>query len=192
MSDPNHDAIVYVIGANAHVCAELCHIAEQAHISTAVCTSVAEFRERFERYKPGCAVLLADSSPAFATRFLEDAGGLGRLFPFIVAVKHADDADAARAVELGAYAVVEIANNGAALIESIHAAIAHDIKQRHDLKGNADVLKKLRTLTPSEQSVIKGVLDGQTSKQIAKSLGVNVKTVEAHRAHIMQKLSRED
>jgi FixJ family two-component response regulator len=47
----------------------------------------------------------------------------------------------------------------------------------------------LSTLTPREQQVLERIVSGRLNKQIADDLGISIKTVEAHRANIMDKLN---
>lgn len=50
------------------------------------------------------------------------------------------------------------------------------------------VLQAIESLTPTETRILKLLADYQTSKEIADELGVSVRTIETHRAHICQKL----
>ena len=53
----------------------------------------------------------------------------------------------------------------------------------------ADFRRRLSLLTPREQQVLTEVVTGQTSKQIARTLGASHRTIEIHRAHVMEKLA---
>jgi RNA polymerase sigma factor (sigma-70 family) len=54
--------------------------------------------------------------------------------------------------------------------------------------GVADVAERLSNLTPREHEVMHMVTEGMSNKEIANSLGVSAKTVEAHRARVMEKM----
>jgi len=45
---------------------------------------------------------------------------------------------------------------------------------------------RLAALTPREREILKGIVDGNTNKQIAHVLGISTRTVENHRAHMMR------
>ena len=50
----------------------------------------------------------------------------------------------------------------------------------------------LKNLTPRQRDTLKLMADGKTTKEIAKILGIGTKTVETHRAHLMEKLGIHD
>ena len=47
----------------------------------------------------------------------------------------------------------------------------------------------LARLTPREEQVLERIVAGRLNKQIADDLGISIKTVEAHRANIMDKMN---
>jgi DNA-binding NarL/FixJ family response regulator len=49
-----------------------------------------------------------------------------------------------------------------------------------------------RVLTPREEEIVKLIAEGQSSKDIAETLVISIKTVERHRANILQKLGMRD
>jgi len=60
------------------------------------------------------------------------------------------------------------------------------------LEGISRDISPLKLLTPAEKSVLELVLNGLCNKEIAKALSRSVRTIEDHRAHIMQKLSAQN
>ncbi len=56
------------------------------------------------------------------------------------------------------------------------------------MSTNTFILKRFSKLTPRELEVLSGLIDGKRSKEIAFYLNVSCRTVELHRAHIMDKL----
>jgi len=59
---------------------------------------------------------------------------------------------------------------------------------RRDLPLYVVLLARLSTLTPREHEVMEMVTAGKSNKEIAAALGVSAKTVEAHRAKVMDKM----
>ena len=50
-----------------------------------------------------------------------------------------------------------------------------------------DAFERIAVLSPRERQVIDGLLDGRTNRMIAETMGISARTVETHRARIMQK-----
>lgn len=104
----------------------------------------------------------------------------------------ADVPTAVRAMQAGAFDFIEKPFDNEHLLERVHAAIEHTRRQTQPQAGDdqqrAAFLSRLAALTPRERQVLDQVVTGQTSKQIARVLGASHRTIEIHRAHIMEKL----
>ncbi len=108
--------------------------------------------------------------------------------PVIIITGHADVSMAVRAMKSGAVDFIEKPFNDELLLESIRHAMALDEKQRGKQSEMAEIATKLARLTPREHEVMVMVTNGRANKEIASSLGVSAKTVEAHRARVMEKM----
>ena len=74
------------------------------------------------------------------------------------------------------------------MIEAVARALLHrQDKVAQDTETRVSEVR-LATLTARERDVLSGLLKGQQNKVIALRLGINVRTVESHRAHIMEKM----
>lgn len=100
--------------------------------------------------------------------------------PVIVMTGHGDVAIAVDALQRGAQDFVEKPFDGTLLAGKIREAVA---------RAEPDVTcrRKLDRLTPRETDVLTGVVAGQQNKIIAHNLGISQKTVELHRARVMEK-----
>ena len=106
----------------------------------------------------------------------------------------ADVPAAVSAMQGGAFDFIEKPFDNTHLLTRVRSAIQHGIQQRHPAKSQqatelADFRRRLSLLTPREQQVLTEVVTGQTSKQIARTLGASHRTIEIHRAHVMEKLA---
>ncbi|MEW7973276.1 MAG: response regulator transcription factor [Candidatus Thiodiazotropha endolucinida] len=108
--------------------------------------------------------------------------------PVIIITGHGDVPMAVRAMKSGAVDFIEKPFNDELLLESIRHALALDVKQRDMQKQRAEIATRLARLTPREHEVMVMVTNGKANKEIASSLGVSAKTVEAHRARVMEKM----
>ncbi|MEA3277836.1 MAG: response regulator transcription factor [Pseudomonadota bacterium] len=108
--------------------------------------------------------------------------------PVIIITGHGDVAMAVRAMKAGAVDFIEKPFNDEALLASIRNALDFDEKQRVLQSQRAQIATRLAELTPREHEVMDMVTDGRSNKEIAAALGVSTKTVEAHRARVMEKM----
>ena len=111
--------------------------------------------------------------------------------PIIIITGHGDVPMAVRAMKAGAVDFIEKPFNDELLLESIRNALLLDVEQRSTQSGRAEIATRLAHLTPREHEVMEMVTDGRSNKEIAVTLGVSAKTVEAHRARVMEKMQAD-
>ncbi|MCM8856238.1 MAG: response regulator transcription factor [Candidatus Thiodiazotropha sp.] len=111
--------------------------------------------------------------------------------PVIIITGHGDVPMAVRAMKSGAIDFIEKPFNDELLLESIRHALALDVRQRDMQSQRAEIATRLARLTPREHEVMVMVTNGKANKEIATSLGVSAKTVEAHRARVMEKMEAD-
>ncbi len=108
--------------------------------------------------------------------------------PIIIITGHGDVPMAVRAMKAGAVDFIEKPFNDEFLLDSIRKALALDVQQRTHQAQRAEIATRLAHLTPREHEVMEMVTNGKSNKEIANQLGVSTKTVEAHRARVMEKM----
>ena len=75
-----------------------------------------------------------------------------------------------------------------AQLDRINQAMTLDEEQRAALEKKRAIEKRIASLTARERQVMRMVVDGKANKVIAADLGVSQRTVEIHRAHVMEKM----
>lgn len=108
--------------------------------------------------------------------------------PIIIITGHGDVPMAVRAMKAGSVDFIEKPFNDEFLLDSIRRALALDVQQRTFQAQRAEIAARLAHLTPREHEVMEMVTNGKSNKEIANQLGVSTKTVEAHRARVMEKM----
>ena len=108
--------------------------------------------------------------------------------PVIIITGHGDVPMAVRAMKAGAVDFIEKPFNDESLLDAIRHALAVAVEQRSVHSRQAEVATRLALLTPREHEVMEMVAEGKSNKEIANALGVSAKTVEAHRARVMEKM----
>lgn len=112
----------------------------------------------------------------------------GITLPVIIITGHGDVPMAVRAMKSGAIDFIEKPFNDEVLLDGIRNALALDERRRGAQQERSQVMERLIHLTPREHEVMLMVTDGKSNKEIANELGVSAKTVEAHRARVMEKM----
>jgi two-component system, LuxR family, response regulator DctR len=113
----------------------------------------------------------------------------GNTMPIIFLTGHGDVAMAVEAVKRGAFHFVEKPFTEDYLVSLIQRAIDEGSKRQSETAGDDAIQKRLAGLTPREREVLDMIVEGKPNKTIASTLAISGKTVEGHRAHIMEKLS---
>ncbi len=136
----------------------------------------------------GC--LLVDvRMPGMSGLELQEAlAARGIRLPVIVITGHGDVAMAVRAMKAGAVDFIEKPFDNAALLECLRNALARAADtHQHEMKS-AEVAAHLALLTQREREVMQLLIAGKSNKVIAADLAISARTVEVHRARIMEKL----
>ena len=115
----------------------------------------------------------------------------GNKMPIIVLTGHGDVSVAVQAMKNGAIEFLEKPYEKKALLEAIETGFSRmaDEEAQTGLKNEA--VAKLTQLTTRETEVLDCLVDGMTNKAIADTLSISPRTVEIHRANLMEKLEAD-
>lgn len=108
--------------------------------------------------------------------------------PVIFLTGHGDVPMAVSALKRGARDFVEKPFNDNDLVDRVIEALEWDVQRRVADADNATTAARLSALTARERQVMEMVLAGKLNKVIADELGITMRTVEVHRAHVFEKM----
>jgi FixJ family two-component response regulator len=146
------------------------------------------FLRSYDPTRPGC-LLLDIRMPGMSGLELQDLlGKQGVRIPIIVISAHGDVEKVVRALRGGAVDFIEKPYEGSVLLARIRQALALDARLREEQRQRNKVNAGLARLTPREREVLDRLVLGRYPKQIAAELGLGRRTVDVHRAHILQKM----
>lgn len=151
--------------------------------------SAQAFLDAFTPDRPGCVLtdvrMPGMGGPQLQVKLRE----MGCTIPVIVFTGHGDVPTAVRAMKNGALDFLEKPFNDQELLDLLESAIELDHQARRARQALEITLAKYERLTPRETEVMALVVDGKSNKEIARIMEISPKTVEAHRAQVMEKMA---
>lgn len=183
------DVQVFVIDDDEAVRSSLCWLIESVEHPAKGYASADEFLDELpETQGIGCIVTDVRMPGMTGIELLEVLAGRGSSLPVVVITAHGDVQMAVEAMRLGALDFLEKPFEDKALLEVVERALDESERRLKTLSADAEVRKRFGALTPRENEVLEMLLQGRPNRRVAKDLDIAEKTVEAHRANIMDKI----
>ncbi len=183
------DGVVYVVDDDDAVRDGLKWLIESVDLQVAPCPNAQTFLEAYDGSRPGCLVLDVRLRGMSGLDLQAELARREISIPTIVVTGHGDVPMAVRAMKLGAIDFVEKPFNDQELLERIQKAIEGDLEARRGDRERAEACALLATLSPREREVLDLLVLGKANKEVADQLGLSTRTVEGHRARLMEKLA---
>ena len=189
MSDrTSAEPTVFVVDDDPAMRNSLRWLIESVGLAVAAFATAEEFLERYDPSRHGCLVLDV-RMPGMSGLDLQDALAQRRIdIPTIVITGHAEVAMAVRAVKAGAVDFIPKPFSDQLLLDRIRQALEQDRLDREARALETDVARRVSRLTQREGEVMNLIVAGKANKEVAAELGLSPKTVEVHRAHVMEKM----
>lgn len=184
----NGNPTVFVIDDDDAVRSSLRLLFKSYGLDTVLHASAEDFLANYDHSRAGCVVLdvrMPGMSGPELQRHLKETGAD---LPTIIITGHGDVPVAVRAMKDGALEFLQKPFSTQLLLEHIRAALDRDVERREALARRSSVAARLAALTERERQVMELVVSGKISKEVAAELGISKKTVDVHRARVMQKL----
>jgi two-component system, LuxR family, response regulator FixJ len=157
-------------------------------LPTRVYRDARVFLEEYRPEQPGC-LLLDVRMPRMSGLELQQALAARNVaLPIIFITGHGDVPMAVEAMRAGAMDFLQKPFNDEELIRRVHKALEEDAQARELLQRHEEVARRWAELTPREQEIAQRIADGQANKVVAAELDISARTVELHRARILQKM----
>lgn len=178
---------VFIVDDDAAVRDSLSLLCETARLKARCYDSPEVFLRAYRPEWTGCVILDVRMGRASGPELHAELNRRGCRLPIIYLTAHGDIPMTVRAMKAGATDFLTKPVDGAVLLERVQAAL----RQHSDLLAEQRKVdaqrRRLALLTPREREVMMHALSGNASKAIAKQLGISHRTVELHRARVLQK-----
>lgn len=150
--------------------------------------SAQEFLDGYSEDRPGCLVLDIRMPGMSGLELQQKLNEKHSILPIIFITGHGDVPMAVEAMQAGAVDFIQKPFRDQDLIDRINQALEKDGSNRAALGERNDIRRRLETLTPREREVLDLVVHGKANKVIAGDLKLSQRTVEIHRARVMEKM----
>jgi two-component system response regulator TtrR len=168
---------VYIVDDDDAVRDSLTMLFRNAGLAVRAFSSARAFLDHPLPAAPSCLVLDIRMPGMSGTALQDELRARGRELPLIFITGHGNIPTAVEAVKKGAYDFIEKPFDDYRLLSQVMSALERLASR-----------EPLALLSEREQEVLKLVLAGKPSRQVAEELTISSRTVEFHRARIMQKL----
>ncbi len=155
------------------------------------CETFADPRAFLAGYAPeaaGCLILDLHMPGMSGLELQRTLNQQGVHMPVIFLSGRADVPRAVEAVKGGAVDFVEKPFDYRRIVELVRECLERQRRDREHAERRRSIAERFAHLTQREREVVERVTAGQLNRVIAEDLGISIKTVEAHRAHVMEKL----
>ncbi len=185
---PNKRPTVYVVDDDPAMRDSLRWLIESVDLNVETYDSAHAFLQNYDPSQPGCIVLDVRMPGMSGLEVQEKIASHTLRNPIIIITGYGDVPMAVKAIKSGAVDFIEKPFSDQVLLDRIHSALEIDENDRGHMEMNADLKQRYARLTPREREVMHWVVEGLSNKQIAAQLGISEKTIEAHRARVMDKM----
>ena len=179
---------VFIVDDDAAIRFAMQALMDSVNLNHEIFASADEFLEKFGEQRPGCLVLDIRMPGLGGLELQEELIKRGNTLPIIFITGHGDVPMAVEAMQKGAVDFIQKPFRDQELLDRIREALTTDEERREEQQHHAEVAGRLERLTNREREVFDLVVTGKPNKVIAYELGVSQRTVEIHRARVMEKM----
>ena len=188
MTDAADKPTVFVVDDDPGIRAAMQALLGSVDLDCETFASADEFLDRVDRQRAGCLVLDIRMPGLGGLELQEALAGRGDTTPIIFITGHGDVPMAVEAMQKGAVDFIQKPFRDQELLDCIHEALKTDRRRRAERARRDEVAERIDRLTNREREVFELVVTGKPNKVIAWELGVSQRTVEIHRARVMEKM----
>jgi len=182
---------VYVVDDDSSTRQLLAWLMERNGIPVSVFPEARSFLERVRPEAAGCIVTDLNMPGMNGLDLQAALKAKGVEMPVIFLSGGADVPKAVRAVREGAVDFIEKPFDYKHVVAVIRDCLRRDAESRAERERRRESVERMALLTQREREVLHLVVGGKTNREIGEALAISVKTVEAHRASVMDKLAAD-
>jgi FixJ family two-component response regulator len=147
-----------------------------------------DFLSQFDPQLHACLVLDIRMPGMSGLQVQQQLNARGAILPVIFITAYGDIAMAVQAMKAGAFDFLTKPFREQDLLDRINAALQQDAENRAATRSHADLRRRRALLSQREEEVLALIVDGHSNRNAAQKLGLSERTIEIHRANIMEKM----
>ena len=189
--EPAAEHIVYLVDDGEALRDSLVWLLESQGFQVAAYASAEDFLANWQPDLSGCLLLDVRMPGMNGLELHERLKARFSTLPVIFITGHGDVPMAVSALKGGAADFIEKPFNDADLLRLVSQCLSREREEGARRRQGAEVSRRLAQLTVREREVLDLIIAGKLNKQIADTLGISIKTVEVHRARVMEKMGAQ-
>lgn len=180
--------IVFLVDDDDAVRDSVSLLMRSADLRTREFASAAEFLDAYDGKQAGCLLLDVRMPAMSGLELQKELSRRGYALPIVFISAHGDIPMAVEALRRGAVDFVPKPFDDQELLAKVKLALAAGEQRQMEEAERQEVRRRSDSLTAREREVMSQVVQGKANKVIASDLGVSQRTVEIHRARVMEKM----
>jgi len=185
------DITIFVVDDEFAIRDSLTQLIESTGLKVQSYDSARTFLEHYDPTQPGCLLLDMRMPHMSGLELQDELVKRNSDIPIVFLSGHADIPVSSKAFRAGAVEFLEKPFDVEVLLERINEMVEQLVVTWPEVKKKRDIFEKYAHLTPREKEIFMLIVNNHSNKQIAKILGISNRTVDIHRAHIMEKMQAD-
>ena len=180
--------VIHVVDDDEAIRDSLVWLLDGERYSVRTYSTGEDFFARHELLSPACVILDIRMPGMSGIEVHEQLTRNAVRTPVVFVTGHGDVPMAVEAIKRGAFDFIEKPFNEQKLTSIIERALELDTRNAGQVAAQSEVAARLAKLSPREREVLDLVIKGKMNKTIADVMNISIKTVEAHRSKVMEKM----
>lgn len=186
--EAERQSVVFIVDDEEAVRDSISLLLRSVGLASRVFIDARAFLDGYAPEEPGCLVLDIRMPRMSGMELQQELNRRGWGIPVIFMTGHGDVPMAVEAMRAGAVDFLQKPFKDDELIRRVQKALEQDARLREQLGSLGQLRARFESLTPREREIAERLAAGDANKAVAIDLGLSERTVELHRAHVMQKM----
>jgi two-component system response regulator FixJ len=183
-----NEPCVFVVDDEEAICDSTALLLKSVGLKARTYTDPRAFLKEYTPEQPGCLVMDVRMPGVSGLEVQQELNRRKSPLPVIFISGHGDVPMAVEAMRAGALDFLQKPFKHDELIRRVQKALEQDTRDRDLLRQRDVIQQRWDALTPREQQAADLIVDGKANKVVAAELQISERTVELHRAHVMEKM----